>query len=81
MTHAAGLAGDLLIVHGTGDDNVHYQGVEQLADVLIGLNKPFTLMPYPTRSHSIDERKNTRRHLYALLTRYLNAHLPAGPKS
>lgn len=80
ITHAAGLKGNLLVVHGTGDDNCHYQGVEKLADKLVELNKPFTLMPYPNRSHSINEGKNTSRHLYALLTRYLNDHLPAGPK-
>jgi dipeptidyl-peptidase-4 len=80
ITHAAGLKGNLLLVHGTGDDNCHYQGVEKLADKLIELDKPFTLMAYPNRSHSINEGKNTTRHLYGLLTRYLNDHLPAGPK-
>ncbi|OWK43565.1 S9 family peptidase [Fimbriiglobus ruber] len=80
ITHAAGLKGSLLIVHGTGDDNVHYQGVEKLTDKLVELNKPFSLMAYPNRSHSINEGKNTTRHLYGLLTRYLNESLPAGPK-
>ncbi len=80
ITHAAGLRGNLLIVHGTGDDNVHYQGTEKLADRLIELNKPFTLMAYPNRSHSINEGKNTTRHLYELLTHYLIEHLPAVPK-
>ncbi|VTR91716.1 peptidase s9 : Dipeptidyl aminopeptidase OS=Microscilla marina ATCC 23134 GN=M23134_06058 PE=4 SV=1: DPPIV_N: Peptidase_S9 [Gemmata massiliana] len=80
ITHAAGLKGNLLVVHGTGDDNVHYQGAEKLANKLIELNKPFTLMAYPNRSHSINEGKNTSRHLYSLLTRYLNDNLPAGPK-
>jgi dipeptidyl-peptidase-4 len=80
ISHAAGLAGDLLIVHGTGDDNVHYQGTERLANKLIELNKPFTLMAYPNRSHAVSEGKNTTRHLYGLLTRYLTEHLPAGPK-
>ena len=80
ITHAAGLRGHLLLVHGTGDDNCHYQGVERLADKLIELDKPFTLMAYPNRSHSISEGKNTSRHLYGLLTRYLNDHLPAGPR-
>ena len=80
ITHAAGLKGNLLLVHGTGDDNCHYQGVERLADKLIELNKPFTLMAYSNRSHSINEGKNTTRHLHGLLTRYLNENLPAGPK-
>jgi len=76
ITHAAGLAGNLLIVHGSGDDNVHYQGTEKLVDKLVELNKPFTLMAYPNRTHSISEGKNTTRHLYGLLTRYLNENLP-----
>jgi dipeptidyl-peptidase-4 len=76
ITHAAGLAGNLLIVHGSGDDNVHYQGTEKLVDKLVELNKPLTLMAYPNRTHSINEGKNTTRHLYGLLTRYLNDNLP-----
>lgn len=80
ITHAAGLKGNLLLVHGSGDDNCHYQGTERLADKLVELNKPFTLMAYPNRSHSVSEGKNTTRHLYGLLTRYLSDFLPAGPK-
>jgi dipeptidyl-peptidase-4 len=77
-THAANLKGDLLIVHGTGDDNVHYQQTEYLIDKLIAANKPFTMMAYPNRSHSINEGEGTTLHLYNLLTRYLNDHLAAG---
>jgi dipeptidyl-peptidase-4 len=80
ITHAAGLKGHLLLVHGTGDDNCHYQGTEMLADRLIELNKPFTLMPYPGRSHSVNEGANTTRHLYELMTRFLAERLPPGPK-
>jgi dipeptidyl-peptidase-4 len=75
-TFAGGLKGDLLIVHGTGDDNVHYQQTEYLIDKLIAANKVFTVMPYPNRSHSISEGDGTTRHLYHLLTRYLNEKLP-----
>lgn len=71
-----GLRGDLLIVHGTGDDNVHYQGTEILIDKLVAANKQFTMMAYPNRTHGIFEGENTTRHLYTLLTRYLNEHLP-----
>jgi dipeptidyl-peptidase-4 len=78
-THAAGLNGDLLIIHGTGDDNCHYQGVERLANKLIEIDKQFTLMPYPNRGHSIGEGKNTTRHLHRLMTNFLSEHLPAGP--
>ena len=76
ITHAAGLEGDLLIVHGTGDDNVHYQNTEQLVDKFIELNKTFDLMIYPDRSHSIKEKENTKRHLYNLMTDFLHEKLP-----
>jgi dipeptidyl-peptidase-4 len=76
ITFANGLKGKLLIVHGTGDDNVHYQGTEVLINKLIELNKPFDMMAYPNRTHSISEGEGTSRHLYELLTRYLNEHLP-----
>jgi dipeptidyl-peptidase-4 len=76
ITHAAGLEGDLLIIHGTGDDNVHYQSTEQLVDKFIELNKTFDLMIYPDRSHSIDEKENTERHLYNLMTDFLHEKLP-----
>ncbi len=76
VTFAKNLKGDLLIVHGTGDDNVHYQGTETLINELIKENKQFTMMAYPNRTHGIFEGENTTRHLYSLLTRYLNEHLP-----
>jgi len=77
ISHAKGLKGDLLIVHGTGDDNVHYQATELLIDALVAANKPFTIMPYPNRTHGIFEGEGTTLHLYSLLTRYLNENLPA----
>ena len=70
------LKGDLLIVHGTGDDNVHYQNTEAVVNALIEANKPFTMMAYPNRTHGIFEGKNTTRHLYELLTRFLHERLP-----
>lgn len=80
ITYAEHLKGSLLIVHGTGDDNVHYQGTETLINALIAANKPFTMMAYPNRSHGIYEGPNTTRHLFNLLTRYLNTNLPPGPR-
>jgi dipeptidyl-peptidase-4 len=80
INFAGQLKGKLLIVHGTGDDNVHYQGTEALINALVAANKPFTVMPYPNRSHGIYEGPGTTRHLYGLLTRYLNENLPAGGK-
>lgn len=77
-THAAKLKGDLLIIHGTGDDNVHYQSTEILMNALIAANKQFTIMPYPNRTHNISEGEGTVLHLYELMTRYFNEKLPAG---
>jgi dipeptidyl-peptidase-4 len=68
------------VVHGTGDDNVHYQGTETLINKLVALNKPFTMMAYPNRSHGIYEGEGTSRHLYELLTRYWTENMPAGPR-
>ena len=80
ITFAEQLKGNLLIVHGTGDDNVHYQGTERLINKLIAADKHFTMMAYPNRSHGIYEGTNTTLHLYRLLTRYLTDHLEAGGK-
>jgi dipeptidyl-peptidase 4 len=80
ITYVDGLKGDLLIVHGTGDDNVHYQATEYLINALVAKNKVFTMMAYPNRTHGIFEGDGTTLHLYSLLTRYLKEHLPAGPR-
>jgi dipeptidyl-peptidase 4 len=81
ITFANQLKGNLLIVHGTGDDNVHYQGTEALIDALVAADKPFTMMAYPNRSHGIYEGRGTTRHLYGLLIRYLVEKLPPGPRA
>ncbi|MGH9398963.1 MAG: S9 family peptidase [Thermoanaerobaculia bacterium] len=80
INFAEGLKGRLLIVHGSGDDNVHYQGTERLVNRLVELGKPFDLMVYPNRSHSISEGEGTSLHIHSLLARYLLEHLPAGPR-
>ena len=68
-----------MIVHGSGDDNVHYQGAELLVNRLIELGKQFDFMTYPNRTHGISEGKGTSLHVYTLLLRYLNEHCPPGP--
>ncbi len=73
-TYAKNLEGNLLVIQGTGDDNVHYQNMEFLVNELIRHNKQFSMMAYPNRSHGIYEGENTRRHLYTLLTNYLLEH-------
>ncbi len=75
ITYAHNLTGKLLLVHGTGDDNVHFQGCEALINELIKHNKMFSLMIYPNRSHSIREGDNTSRHLYGLLTQFIEENL------
>lgn len=80
ITFAEGLQGKLLLVHGSGDDNVHFQGSERLVNRLIELGKPFQFMDYPNRTHAIDEGEGTSLHLHALLARFLMENLPAGPR-
>jgi dipeptidyl-peptidase-4 len=75
ISFADGLKGRLLVVHGSGDDNVHYQGTEKLANRLIELGKPFDLMVYPGRTHAIAEGKGTAAHIHALIARYFLEHL------
>ena len=78
ITYAHQLEGNLLLVHGTGDDNVHYQGTEALINRLIEAGKTFDMMAYPNRTHGIYEGSGTTLHVYSLLTRYLMDHVPAG---
>jgi len=75
INFAEGLRGKLLIVHGSGDDNVHFQGFERLTNRLVQLGKEFDMMVYPNRSHCICEGEGTTVHLYHLLTRYLTTNL------
>ncbi|HYZ84588.1 MAG TPA: prolyl oligopeptidase family serine peptidase, partial [Bryobacteraceae bacterium] len=76
ITYANQLKGDLLLVHGTGDDNVHYQGTERLINKLVELGKPFDMVAYPNRTHAISEGTGTSLHLRRTLARYLYQHMP-----
>ncbi len=80
MNFSNGLAGNLLIVHGSGDDNVHFAPTEALVNRLIAEGKAFDFMVYPGRSHGIYEGEGTSRHVYTLIARYLEDHVPAGPR-
>jgi dipeptidyl-peptidase-4 len=75
INFAEGLRGKLLVIHGSGDDNVHYQGTERLVNRLVELGKPFDLMVYPNRTHSISEGEGTSLHIYSLIARYIREHL------
>ena len=77
ITFAHQLKAYLLIIHGTGDDNVHYQSFEKLVNELIANNKLFWMMSYPNRSHGIFEGKNTTLHLYRTMWRFIQEKLPA----
>jgi dipeptidyl-peptidase-4 len=79
INFAEGLAGNLLIVHGSGETNTHLQITEGLVDRLIELGKQFDYMCYPNRDHGLREGKGTPLHLRVYMARYLLNHLPAGP--
>ncbi|PXY42372.1 S9 family peptidase [Flavobacterium cheongpyeongense] len=80
ITHANKLKGNLLLIHGTGDDNVHYQGAEMLVNELVKDGKYFQMMSYPNRTHSINEGAGTTEHLSQLFTRYLKENCPGGAR-
>ena len=75
ITHAGKLRGNLLLVHGTGDDNCHYQGTERLMEELIAKGKRFSVLPYPNRTHAIREGRNTHQHLMETMARFLRDNL------
>jgi dipeptidyl-peptidase 4 len=78
VTHAKNLQGNLLLIHGSGDDNVHYQNCEVLVNELIKQQKIFSMMEYPMRSHGIYEREGTSTQLSKLWTVWWLDKLPAG---
>jgi len=78
ITYAKNLKGNLLYIHGTGDDNVHYNNAEMLINELVKYNRQFQLMSYPNRTHSISEGPGTYQHLATLYTNYLKLHCPPG---
>jgi dipeptidyl-peptidase-4 len=80
ITYAKNLQGNLLYIHGTGDDNVHYQNAELLIDELVKYNKQFQFMAYPNRTHNISEGEGTEEHLATLYTNYLKMYCPPGAK-
>jgi dipeptidyl-peptidase-4 len=75
LFYAKNLQGKLMIIHGTGDDNVHYQSFEMLTNELIKQNKLFYMMSYPMRSHGIFERDNTSLHLRRTMEKFWNENL------
>jgi dipeptidyl-peptidase-4 len=80
ITYAKNLRGNLLYIHGTGDDNVHYNNAEMLLNELVKYNKQFQFMAYPNRTHGISEGEGTTRHLSTLFTQYLKKNCPPGAR-
>jgi dipeptidyl-peptidase-4 len=78
--HAAKLQGNLLYIHGGGDDNVHFDNAEMLVNELVKYNKTFQFMEYPNRTHAINEGPGTTEHLNNLFKSFLNTHCPGGGK-
>jgi dipeptidyl-peptidase 4 len=78
INFVSGLQGNLLLIHGTGDDNVHYQNCEMLVNELVKQGKMFNMLSYPMRSHGIFERENTTLHMRKSMEKYWKENLPAG---
>ena len=78
ITYAKNLRGNLLYIHGSGDDNVQYDNAEALLNELIKYNKQFQFMEYPNRTHNISEGAGTVQHLVTLYTNYLRSHCAPG---
>ncbi len=78
LTYAKNLQGHLLIMHGTGDHNVNYQGEEMLLNELIKYNRQFSFMPYPNRTHGITEGEGTILHKTTMMAEFLKMWCPPG---
>ncbi len=68
------LKGKYLLIHGSGDDNVHYQNTMEMVNALVKANKQFDLFVYPDRNHGISGG-NTRFHLYTKMTDFILGNL------
>jgi dipeptidyl-peptidase-4 len=77
ITYAAQLRGKLFLIHGTGDDNVHYQGTERLVNELVKHNRPFDMLAYPNRQHGIRQGEGTELHMHSMMTDYFEEFLPS----
>lgn len=74
ITHANKLEGNFLLVHGTGDDNVHFQNTVALQNELIKSGSQFETFIYPDKAHGI-RGAHTRKHLYKMMTNFLLENL------
>ena len=74
LSHVDKLKGKLLLVHGSGDDNVHVQNSTRLVEALVQANKQFKYFNYPDKNHGI-YGGNTRLHLYTMMTDFIEDNL------
>lgn len=74
INYADQLKGDFLIIHGSGDDNVHVQNTMRMVEALIQADKQFEWMIYPDKNHGISGG-NTRKHLYTKMTNFIFKNL------
>ena len=75
INHVEKLKGAYLLVHGSGDDNVHVQNTTRMVNALVEANKQFDLFIYPDRTHGIYRGKNTRLHLFNKMTSFIDENL------
>lgn len=80
VNYAKNLKGNLLLIHGSGDDNVHYSNAEALINELVKYNKPFQFMEYPNRTHNISEGEGTSWHLSNTYTNFIRTYCPPGAR-
>ena len=78
INHVEKLKGDYLLIHGTGDDNVHVQNTMRMIEALVQANKQFDWAIYPDKNHGI-YGGNTRLHLYTLMTNFIEENLQINP--
>jgi dipeptidyl-peptidase-4 len=77
INHVDKLKGNYLLIHGSADDNVHYQNTMELIEALVKADKQFDLMIYPNKNHGI-YGGNTRKHVFDKITNFLIENLNPG---
>ena len=77
INHVDKLTGKYLLVHGSADDNVHYQNTMEMISALVAANKQFDLYIYPDKNHGIygGNNGNTRLHLFTKMTQFIKDNL------
>jgi dipeptidyl-peptidase-4 len=74
INHVDKLKGKYLLIHGSADDNVHYQNTMEMVDAMVAANKQFDLFIYPNKNHGI-YGGNTRNHLFQMMLDYIKENL------